>query len=376
MATIQKRKNDDGTTSYRVMIRLKGFPSTSATFTRLTDAREWGAKTENEMKAGRYFGASKHKTLSDMLDKYEASAARRLKSWKGVKARLDWWRAKAGVEMLQSITPARIAELRDALLATPKRSGGGKRTGADVNRTVAALSSAMTHAVKELGWIERNPCERVTKQKESGGRIRYLTDEELPRLLDAVRASLNSDLQPAVLLALTTGARQAEVLGVCWSQIDFKRRTITLRDGETKNDAGRVLPLSGEAYDVLLARSKVRKINDDRVFPPPDGCKVLELREPWKAALVVAGIDVRETMRKRGKQKAATILTSDFRWHDLRHTAASYLTMTGVSAIELARILGHKTLAMSLRYSHLAPNRVTELGDKLAERLNVAGSAK
>lgn len=376
MATIQKRKNDDGTTSYRVMIRLKGFPSTSATFNRLTDAREWGTKTETEMKAGRYFGASKHKTLSDMLDKYETSAAHRLKSWKGVKARLDWWRAKAGVEMLQSITPARIAELRDVLLATPIQHGGGQRTGADVNRTVAALSSAMSHAVKELGWIERNPCERVTKQKESGGRIRYLSDEELPRLLDAVRASPHPDLLPAVLLALTTGARQAEVLGVCWSQIDFKRRTITLRDGETKNDAGRVLPLSGEAFDVMLARSKVRKINDDRVFPPPDGCKVLELREPWKASLVIAGIDVRETTRKRGKQKAIAIQTSDFRWHDLRHTAASYLTMNGVSAIELARILGHKTLAMSLRYSHLAPNRVTELGDRLAERLNVAGGAK
>lgn len=376
MATIQKRKNDDGTTSYRVMIRLKGFPTTSATFARLTDAREWGTKTETEMKAGRYFGVSKRKTLSDMLDKYAKFAEPRLKSWVGVKARLEWWRAKAGIEMLQSITPARIADLRDALLVTPKRNGGGKRTGADVNRTVAALSAAMTYAVKELGWLERNPCERVTKQKESSGRIRYLTEEELPRLLDAVRASPHPDLQPAVLLALTTGARQAEVLGVCWSQFDFKRRTITLRDGETKNDAGRVLPLSGEAFDVLLARSKVRKINDDRVFPPSEGCKVLELREPWKAALVVAGIDVREITRRRGKQKPITILTSDFRWHDLRHTAASYLTMNGVSAIELARILGHKTLAMSLRYSHLAPNRVTELGDRLAERLNVAGGEK
>ena len=85
--------------------------------------------------------------------------------------------------MLDAITPARIAEYRNELLATPKQRGGGKRSGADVNRTIAALSSAMTHAVKELGWIERNPCERVTKQKEAGGRIRFLSDEELPVLL-------------------------------------------------------------------------------------------------------------------------------------------------------------------------------------------------
>ena len=378
MATVQKRKNDDGTTSYRVMVRLKGHPTATATFTRLTDAREWGSTTERDMKAGRYFSAAKLKTLDDLFDKYEKAASPRLKSWDDVKNRLDWWRAKAGGEMLDAITPIRIAEWRDELLATPKKYGGGQRSGADVNRTIAALSSAMTHAVKELGWIERNPCERVTKPKEAGGRVRFLTDDELPRLLAAVRASPHPDLLPAVLLALTTGARQGEILGLRWSQIDFKRRAITLHQGETKNNAGRALPLSGEIVELLQARNKVRKIDDDRLFPPADKVKELGLREPWKAALVLAAIDVREATRKgrhlnADKGKSPPMLTSDFRWHDLRHTAASYLTMAGVSAIEVARVLGHKTLAMSLRYSHLAPDRVTELGDKLAERMGVAG---
>jgi integrase len=372
MATIQKRKNDDGTTSYRVMIRLKGHPHASATFGRLTDAREWASRTETEMKAGRYFGASKRKTLGDLLDKYEATAKQRLKSWDGVKRRLDWWRAKAGGELLDAVTPSRIAELRDELQATPKQNGGGQRSPADVNRALAALSSAMSYAAKEQGWIDRNPLERVRKQKEAGGRIRFLSEEELPRLLAAVRVSANQDLLPAVLLALTTGARAGEILGLRWSQIDFGRRTITLHHGETKNSMARALPLSGEVFNLLQVRNKVRKIDDDRVFPPPDGCKALDLREPWKAALVAAGIDVRE-VRHKGRKPG---MTSDFRWHDLRHTAASYLTMAGVSAIEVARILGHKTLAMSLRYSHLAPDRVTELGDKLAARLGVTGGAK
>ena len=373
MATVQKRKNDDGTTSYRVMIRLKGFPQASATFDRQTDASQWATKTEADMKAGRYFGNDKLKILRDLFDEYEKAAKSRLKSWNVVKARLDWWRTKAGSEMLDAITPARIAEYRNELLATPKQRGGGKRSGADVNRTIAALSSAMTHAVKELGWIERNPCERVTKQKEAGGRIRFLSDEELPVLLDAVRASPHPDLLPAVLLALTTGARKGEILGLRWSQIDFKKRTITLEQGETKNDAPRKLPLSGDVIEILTARNKVRKLDDDRVFPPADDCKELELREPWKLALVQAGIDVRQATRSgRTKKDAPAVMTSDFRWHDLRHTAASYLTMAGVSAIEVARVLGHKTLSMSLRYSHLAPDRVTELGDKLAARMGVA----
>ena len=373
MATVQKRKNDDGTTSYRVMIRLKGHPQASATFDRLTDAREWATRTEADMKAGRYFGSAKMKNLGDLFNEYEKSAKLRLKSWDGVNARLDWWRAKAGKEMLDAITPARIAEWRDELLSTPKQRGGGKRSAADVNRTIAALSSAMTHAVKELGWIERNPCERVTKPKEAGGRVRFLSDEELPRLLDAVRASPHPDLLPAVLLALTTGARSGEILGLRWSQIDFKRRAITLHQGETKNDAGRALPLSGEVVELLQARNKLRKIDDDRVFPTAEGIKELGIREPWKVALVQAGIDVRQATRSgRAKKDAPPVMTSDFRWHDLRHTAASYLTMEGVSAIEVARVLGHKTLTMSLRYSHLAPDRVTELGDKLAARLGVA----
>lgn len=370
MATIQKRKNEDGTTTYRVMIRLKGYTPESASFARLTDARAWARDTETDMKAGRYFGVAKRKSLGDLFDKYEAAASGRLKSWDGVKRRLDWWRAQAGDESLDSITPARIAEWRDKLLATPKQNGGGQRSGADVNRAIAALSSAMAHGVKELGWIERNPCERVTKQKEAGGRTRFLTDEELPRLLDAVRASPDPDLLLAVMLALTTGARSGEILDLRWSQIDFQRRSIALRQGETKNGAGRALPLSGEVVELLQVRNKVRKIDDDRVFPPSDGCKTLDLRRPWKAALIAVGIDVREVTYKGRKPSA----TSDFRWHDLRHTAASYLTMEGVSAIELARVLGHKTLAMSLRYSHLAPDRVTALGDKLAARIGVGGS--
>ncbi|MCU0809947.1 MAG: site-specific integrase [Thiobacillaceae bacterium] len=373
MATFQKRKNDDGTQCYRVMIRLKGHPPASATFDRLTDAREWATKTERDMKEGRYFGAARRKTLNDLLEKFEAAAKARLKTWPEVERRLGYWRGKFGGELLENITPARIAECRDELLAKPTIRGGGKRSGADVNRTLAALSSAMSHAVKELRWIERNPCEHVSKPKEAGGRVRFLTDEELPVLLKAVRASAHPDLLPAVLLALTTGARKGEIMGLRWSQIDFKRRAITLNHGETKNDAGRALPLAGEVVELLQARAKVRRIDDDRVFPPADGNKTpLNLREPWKAALVAAGIDIRPATRSgRGKQSAPDAVTSDFRWHDLRHTAASYLTMNGVSAIEVARVLGHKTLAMSLRYSHLAPDRVTELGDKLAERMGV-----
>lgn len=138
-----------------------------------------------------------------------------------------------------------------------------------------------------------------------------------------------------------------------WGQIDFKRKVITLN--KSKNGDKRALPLVGEAFELLEARSKIRSITDDRVFPPSSLAKkseYIDLRQPWEVAREEAGI-------------------KDFRWHDLRHTAASYLVMNGVSLVEVAKILGHRTLAMVLRYAHLSPQHIVSTGDKLATRLGL-----
>ena len=354
MASIEKRKNDDGTTSYRVKIRLKGHAPESATFDRLTDARAWEQKTEADMKAGRHFGVSKRHTLNDLIDRYQASGDyRNLKSADSVKARLQWWRDQHGGDLLSNLTPDVIAEARDRLAKTPKLRGGGVRSEADVNRTLAALSSACSYGVKELGWLERNPLERVSKGTESKGRVRFLSDDELPRFLKACRESSNTSLYLAVILSLTTGGRQSEVMGLRWPQIDLKRRTAML--GDTKNGDARVLPLSGEAIGLLHERAKVRSLSDDRLFPPTVAAKkspYLDLRQPFAAALKDAEI-------------------TDFHWHDLRHTAASYLAMAGTSPLEIAKVLGHRTMSMVARYSHLSPDRVIALGDLLSERMGI-----
>ena len=143
-------------------------------------------------------------------------------------------------------------------------------------------------------------------------------------------------------------------MGLRWKQIDLKAKTALLID--TKNGERRTLPIVGEAHDLLTARAKVRKIDDDRLFPAGKRSKkpdaVADLRAPWEAAL-----------------KAAKI--TDFHWHDLRHTCASYMAMSGVSQVEMAKLLGHKTLAMTMRYSHLSPQRTIEVADGLAKRLGI-----
>lgn len=368
MASIEKRKLDDGTTSYRVKIRLKGYPPESATFARMTDAREWVQKTEADMKAGRHFGASKRHTLNELIDSYEKSAQHNeLKSAAEMRTRLDWWRKHYGEKLLQDITPAVVAQGRDALnnecLTVRKRGGDGsvsrvpiekKRSGATTNRFLAALSTACAYGVKELNWIERNPVERVAKPKENKGRVRFLDDTELPRFLTACRK--HPDLYLAVLLSLTTGGRQSEIMGLRWGQIDLKAGRATLYAGTTKNDDARVLPLVGEAFTLLQERAKVRSLSDDRIFPATNKAKktaFITLRNPFIAAMKEAEI-------------------TDFHWHDLRHTCASYLMMNGVSSLEISKILGHRTMAMVSRYAHLAPARVSDIGNALAQKMGVA----
>ena len=348
MASIEKRVTDSGT-SYRVKVRLKGFPPESATFERMTDAKAWAAKTEADMKAGRHFGASKRHTFADLANEYAPHAKDG--------ERLAYWRGVFGPDNLDALTPSRIAKERDKLLAEdtdrtdPATGKPRKRTGATVNRYLAALSVCLSYAVKELQWLERNPVERIKKPSENKGRVRFLSDDERTRLLTACRP--HADLYLAVVLSLTTGARQSEVMTLRFGQIDFSRRVITLHD--TKNGERRAIPLVGEAFTLLQDRAKVRNLLDDRVFPPTARAKRAEsrdLRQPWEEALKEAGI-------------------TDFHWHDLRHTAASYLAMSGVSLVEIAKVLGHRTLAMVARYSHLSDGHIVATGQKLAERLGV-----
>jgi integrase len=228
MASIEKRVTDGGT-SYRVKVRLKGFPPESATFERMTDAKAWAAKTEADMKAGRHFGASKRHTFADLANEYAPHAKDG--------ERLAYWRGVFGPDNLDALTPSRIAKERDKLLAEdtdrtdPATGKPRKRTGATVNRYLAALSVCLSYAVKELQWLERNPVERIKKPSENKGRVRFLSDDERTRLLTACRP--HADLYLAVVLSLTTGARQSEVMTLRFGQIDFSRRVITLHD--TKN---------------------------------------------------------------------------------------------------------------------------------------------
>lgn len=350
MATIQERTSSDGKTKYRVIVRLKGYPPQSATFDRKTDAKKWAQDTESAIRDGRHFKtaeAKKH-TLAEMVDRYiEYVLPHKPKAIKPQTQQLNWWKNELGHRLLADVTPALIAECRDKLIAG-KTYRQKKRSPATTNRYLAALSHAFTIAVNEWGWLEINPVSKVKRPTEPRGRVRFLDDDERDRLLASCRASRSKVLYAIVVLAISTGMRQGEILNLKWKDIDLSRSRLVLH--ETKNNERRAVPIVGLAQEVLSDLSKVRRIDSQLVFPGTDPEKPLKIRKAFDSALKEAGIE-------------------NFRFHDLRHTAASYLAMNGATLAEIAEVLGHKTLQMVKRYAHLSESHTSSVVEKMNNKI-------
>ena len=353
VASIRKRMNKDGSASYRVEVRLKGCPPQRASFPRITDAKRWARNTESAIQENRYFKTteSRKHTLADLIDRYIDNVLPSKKDHKRQKAQYEWWKSQLGDYTLGDVTPSLISEIRDKL------SEG--KAPATVVRYLSALSHAFTVAVNEWEWIEDNPVLRVRKPKEPRGRVRFLSDDEVlqdgsiiygerTRLLNACAISPNKVLYTIVVLALSTGMRQGEMMNLRWSDVDLKQARIILH--ETKNGERRVVPLYGHSLDLLKQLSKVRNLKTDLLFPGKKVTSPVFIRAPWKNAVESAGIE-------------------NFRFHDLRHSAASYLAMNGASMVEIADVLGHKTLSMVKRYAHLSEAHTASVVASMNEKI-------
>lgn len=349
MATIEKRTSDKGTT-YRVKVRLRGHPVESATFTRLTDAKQWAQQTESDIRKGLYFKTSESKrhTLKELVQRYRSEhLARKSNQPRVVKEQerlLDWIEAELGAYLLFDLTPARIIEARGRL---EKKVTRGKRIEpATVNRYMAALSHALNIGMREWGWLDDNPMRKIAKLREPRGRVRYLSDKERTTLLEAAKASPDASLYLIIVLALSTGARKGELLALTWDDIDLKRGLMTFQ--ETKNGERRTVPLAGHALELMKAHKKTSQSH--YVFRARTIDKPMLVDKPFQQLIIDTGI-------------------KDFRFHDLRHSAASYLAMNGASLSEIAEVLGHKTLAMVKRYAHLSEAHTSKVVASMNERI-------
>jgi len=200
---------------------------------------------------------------------------------------------------------------------------------ASVNREIALLKHMFTKAI-EWGKLTENPAKKVKLLKGEVKRVRFLIPEEIGRLL----SNCADHLKPIVTVALHTGMRKGELLGLQWPQIDFEQGIITLTD--TKNDERRDIPMNETVKATLKGIERIGA----NVFCNGDGETFANVRRSFETAVRKSGIE-------------------DFRFHDLRHTFASNLVMEGIDIMTVKELMGHKDLTMTLRYSHLAPNHKT-----------------
>lgn len=359
MAAIRERIKADGTVIFHVQVRMSGFPTRTASFPTKRAAERWGKTIEAEMIEGRHFRSSesRRRSLANAIDRYFEEELPKKRHDNMHRTCLNWWRKKIGDLRLADITPAILVEYRNklaretysrampearrTLLKAGEEPQKFTRSNASVNRYLACLSHVFTVARKEWHWTTFNPFDGVSKLRESKGRVRYLTEEERARLLS--ETVKDDTLHTLVMLALSTAARAGELLRLSWRDVDMVEGRLLFR--VTKNAQPRAVWLQGEVLDRLKRRAPHRKTGMDLVFSGADGKGMYDYKKPFSAAVLAAGL-------------------ADFRFHDLRHSAATYLAMNGATEQQLRAIGGWKSNVVS-RYVHIASTDAKDVLEKM-----------
>lgn len=315
-------RGPDGRALYGIRYRAGGRQIREKVGSSLAAAKRLLAIRKGHALEGRDVGRCPRPTVGQAIDRYLPTVIR-LTSYRAVQRYADDVRLRFGCVRLDELQPAAI----DAWLADL----GTRLAPASVNQRRAFLNRLYVVAV-DNEWCDRNPVAKTRRLRTNNARVRWATPEEYHRLLantdDAV-------LRCAIVVAVATGLRLAELLSLKRTDIDIAGRVITVR--HPKGDrAARHVPISDgclEALQAMLSRAK-----SDWVFSSRRTGRHMSrwgLRKRFEAALAAAGI-------------------RDFCWHDLRHTAASWMTQRGVPAKAVQEILGHSGPAMTDRYQHLA----------------------
>ena len=280
-------------------------------------------------------------TLRAAFARYETEKARKKSLSEDQRNARHLMEVFGAATLLPEITSSKVAEYRASRLAVSTSTRGGALSPASINRPLALLRHLLRLAVEEWEVLPAVP--RIRLEKERQGRLRWLTPEEAHRLFGACRARKDA-LADMVEFCTYTGLRQAEALELGWDRVDRARGVVLLE--VTKNGRRREVPLCGPADAVLARRHVVGQ--DGLVF----GARAWTVfRKGWEVALVAAGLE-------------------DLHFHDLRHTFASWAIQRGATLPELKDLLGHSSLAMVMRYAHLAPEHlrsaVARLDDVMA----------
>lgn len=348
MATIRKR----GDLQWHAQVRKKGFPTQTKTFLQRADAERWAKEVEIQMERGLFFDrtTAEQTTIGDLIQTYREQVLPN-KRGNHFAACLKAIEAEFGASAVARVSSQSVAAWRDRMAASGLAAG-------TIRKRLAVLSKLLDLGHKEWGVsLAANPVGAVGRPAERNHRDRRLVGDEEARLLAAV-TSARQEIGWFVRLALCTGARQGELWALEWADVDLPRRVMRIRglSGEgSKNGEQRDVPLSSVAIQVFVEMP--RPVRGGRVFLCWGSSQAAH--HMWAALLRRARRTYVTECEKQGAvpDDRLTLL----RFHDLRHEAASRLA-DRLSAHELAKMLGWRSLQMALRYFH---PRAEDLAKKL-----------
>ncbi|MEN6441923.1 MAG: site-specific integrase, partial [Syntrophobacter sp.] len=235
---------------------------------------------------------------------------------------------------------------RNHLKRKPTKSGG-VRSVATVNREIVCLHHIFEKAT-EWDMIERNPFSRGKSLlvKENNRRVRFLTEEEIKKLLPECQ----KHLRPIVICALNTGMRKSEILSLEWSQV--RNGFIYLE--KTKNNEARQIPINDMLESLFSELKKAQGLGARNVFTFAKGEHKIKGDKPVRERKGPAPLpEMVQNVRTAFAGALDRAGIKGCRFHDLRHTFASHMVMRGASLKDIQELLGHKSMSMVLRYAHL-----------------------
>lgn len=293
-------------------------------------------KRRTQLRENRFFDIRKEpkERFDSMAEEYLRYSEANKRSFRRDAVSVKHLGSRFGGKWLKDITPKAVEDYKIARSQQVKP--------ATVNRELACLRHVFSMAMK-WGKADANPVKEVRLFREPARNTRVLSADEETKLLSAAC----EHLRPMIVTALEGGMRRGEVLSLRWKDVDFRDGYVTVRD--TKNDEIRQVPMSQRLTETLGAIDG----DEEYVFCKEDGTPYSDPKNSFRAAVRRAGIEY-------------------CRFHDLRHTFATRLVMSGVDLVTVKELLGHKTLAMTVRYSHPTP----EHKKWAIETLNLRGTSQ
>jgi len=294
-------------------------------------------KRQVDIAEGKFLDIKREENVrfSDFAQEYlEKFAKPNKRSWKSIDVHyIKHFTAFFGTKCLHEITPHDIERYKSHRLlsvnATPKIKNRRAISTSTVNRQMSWLRGVFNRAI-DWGKLEHNPFKKVKFFKEKNGGTRYLEKEEIGRLLE----HCSPRLRPIVTLAINTGMRKGEIQNLKWGDLNFSEGQEKIIVRISKSGEMRYIQMNEAVQRALVSVKK--HPGSPYVFCGEDG-KPYNFQKSFETAL-----------------KHSAIL--HFRFHDLRHTFASQMVMAGVDLNTVRELLGHKSLDMTLRYSHLSPD--------------------